>query len=114
MNSLSTRRDFVSRFLEAHKKDPDFVTSERALALTVANISAGSDTTAISLRSVFYFLLENPEELERLMTELDEQKRTGKFRRADGLVDWEEVQDLPILGAVIKEALRVHPGRLNS
>ncbi|RSM00045.1 hypothetical protein CEP52_009373 [Fusarium oligoseptatum] len=92
MNSLSTRRDFVSRFLEAHKKDPDFVTSERALALTVADISAGSDTTAISLQSVFYFLLENPEELERLRQ-----------------IDWEEVQDLPVLSAVIKEALRIHP-----
>ncbi|KAI8713863.1 hypothetical protein NCS52_01232100 [Fusarium sp. LHS14.1] len=109
MDSSSTRRDFLSRFLEAHKKDPDFVTSERVLALTVANIFAGSDTTAISLRSVFYFLLKNPEELERLMTELDEQKRTGKFKRTDGLVDWEEARDLPVLGAVIKEALRIHP-----
>lgn len=109
MDASSARRDFLSRFLEAHKKDPDFVTSERVLALTVANIFAGSDTTAISLRSVFYFLLKNPDELERLMAELDEQKRTGQFKRTDGLVDWEEARDLPVLGAVIKEALRIHP-----
>ncbi|RSL51504.1 hypothetical protein CEP54_011364 [Fusarium duplospermum] len=109
IDASSTRRDFLSQFLEAHKKDPDFVTSERVLALTVANIFAGSDTTAISLRPVFYFLLKNPEELERLMIELDEQKRTRKFRRPDGLVDWEEARDLPVLGAVIKEALRIHP-----
>ncbi|CAG9972476.1 unnamed protein product [Clonostachys byssicola] len=105
----STRQDFLSRFLRAHDKDPDFIPHQRVLALTVANIFAGSDTTAISLRTIFYFLLKHPEELERLMGELDEQKRTGGFKRTDGLVDWEEVRDLPVLGAVIKEALRIHP-----
>jgi cytochrome P450 len=40
--------DFLSRFQEAHQKDPDFMSQERVLALTVANMFAGSDTTAIS------------------------------------------------------------------
>ena len=43
-----SRRDFLSRFQEAHQKDPDFMSQERVLALTVANMFAGSDTTAIS------------------------------------------------------------------
>ena len=43
-----SRRDFLSRFEEAHHKDPDFMSQERVLALTVANMFAGSDTTAIS------------------------------------------------------------------
>lgn len=43
------RRDFLSKFHEAHQKDPDFMSQERVLALTVANMFAGSDTTAISL-----------------------------------------------------------------
>ncbi len=43
-----SRRDFLSRFQEANKKDPDFMSQERVLALTVANMFAGSDTTAIS------------------------------------------------------------------
>jgi cytochrome P450 len=42
------RRDFLSKFHEAHQKDPDFMSQERVLALTVANMFAGSDTTAIS------------------------------------------------------------------
>ncbi|KAM5342215.1 hypothetical protein ACJ41O_015246 [Fusarium nematophilum] len=109
MDSSSTRRDFLSRFLQAKKKDPEFISSERVLALTVANIFAGSDTTAISFRAVFYYLLKYPEEMQRLLAELDEQKRTGRFKREDGLVDWEEVRELPVLSAVIKEALRIHP-----
>ena len=42
------RLDFLSRFQEAHQKDPEFMSQERVLALTVANMFAGSDTTAIS------------------------------------------------------------------
>jgi cytochrome P450 len=103
------RNDFLSRFLAAHAKDPDFITNDRVLALTVANIFAGSDTTAISLRAVFYFLLKNPDTMITLMNELLEQKRLGNFAREDGLVDWAEVRELPYLSAVIKEALRCHP-----
>ena len=103
------RNDFLSRFLSAQEKDPDFITSDRVLALTVANIFAGSDTTAISLRAVFYFLLKNPSTMQELMAELWEQKRLGHFKRSDGLVDWDEARDLPYLSAVIKEALRCHP-----
>lgn len=103
------RRDFLSRFLEAHKKDPDMITNQRVLALTVANVFAGSDTTAISLRAVFYYLLKNPADMQSLLNEIFEQKRNGKFARADGLVDWKVVRELPFLDAVVKEALRCHP-----
>ena len=103
------RNDFLSRFLSAHEKDTEFITNDRVLALTVANIFAGSDTTAISLRAVFYFLLKNPSALQKLLDELFEQKKLGGFKRSDGLVDWDEVRELPYLSSVIKEALRCHP-----
>lgn len=107
--SSYVRNDFLSRFLQAHEKDPGFITSDRVLALTVANIFAGSDTTAISLRAVLYFLLKHPDTLEKLLDELSEQKKLGKFKRTDDLVSWDEVRELPYLDAVIKEALRCHP-----
>jgi cytochrome P450 len=43
-----SRREFLSRFQEAHQKDPEFMSQERVLAHAVANMFAGSDTTAIS------------------------------------------------------------------
>ncbi|OAP62534.1 hypothetical protein AYL99_01761 [Fonsecaea erecta] len=103
------RRDFLSRFTEANHKDPEFITTERVLALTVANMFAGSDTTAISLRAVFYYLLRNPEDMESLMEELRAQREHGKFSDPNGLVNWNDVRELPYLSAVIKEALRCHP-----
>lgn len=39
------RRDFYSRFVEARKQDPEFISEQRVLALTVANMFAGSDVS---------------------------------------------------------------------
>lgn len=103
------RRDFLSRFGEAHKKDPAFISPQRVLALTVANMFAGSDTTAISLRAIFYHLIRQPSTLAKLRAELAEMEARGVWERDDVLVRWADVRDLPYLGAVIMEALRVHP-----
>ncbi|KAF4955349.1 hypothetical protein FSARC_11883 [Fusarium sarcochroum] len=103
------RRDFLNRFKEAHRKDPDFITEQLVLALTVANMFAGSDTTGITLRAVFYYLLKDPQKMDSLLKELAAESKAGRFSREDGLVQWEEVRDLPYLSAVINEALRCHP-----
>jgi len=108
-DETAVRRDFVSRFLEAHEKDPTFITKDRVLALTVANCFAGSDTTSISLQAIFYYLLKSPMDMERLMTELHAQKESGGFIDENGLVKWDQVKNLPFLNAVIKEGFRCHP-----
>lgn len=103
-----SRRDFLSRFLEAGEKDPDFMTPQRVLSLTSANVFAGSDTTAISLRAIFYYLLKNQEKLQKLRNDLETADREGLFSDRK-LVRWTEANEIPYLGAVIKEALRIHP-----
>ncbi|KAF5250384.1 hypothetical protein FANTH_4417 [Fusarium anthophilum] len=107
-DAQSNRRDFLSRFLEASQKDPEFLTPERVLSLTTANMFAGSDTTAITLRAIFYFLLRNPETLQKLLDELEADD--GRLFSDEGLVQWSDVHEsLPYLSAVIKESLRCHP-----
>ncbi|KAL0262771.1 hypothetical protein SLS55_001744 [Diplodia seriata] len=128
--------DFLSRFRASHRKDPAFIGPDRVLALTVANMFAGSDTTAISLRAVFYHLLRRPEAMGKLMAELtavgernrnkeEEEKKKNRNKEEDvlgeegdvggddgwasSLLRWSDVRDLPYLGAVVNEALRVHP-----
>lgn len=85
------------------------MTHERVLAVTVANMFAGSDTTAITLRALFYNLLRHPEDMKTLMEELWAQKEKGIFDNEEGLVNWDDVRELPFLSAVIKETLRCHP-----
>lgn len=98
------RRDFLSRFYEAHRKDPEFMTHDRVLAVTVANMFAGSDTTAITLRAILYNLVRNPGDMKKLTEELKEVPASE-----EGLLAWNDVRDLPYLNAVIKETLRCHP-----
>ncbi|UPK95858.1 hypothetical protein LCI18_006793 [Fusarium solani-melongenae] len=108
-NAKTPRRDFLNRFKEARAKDPEFITEQLVLALTVANMFAGSDTTGITMRAVFYYLLRDPSKMDKLLDELAKESKAGRFSREDGLAQWEEVRDLPYLSAVINEALRCHP-----
>lgn len=79
----------------------------RALpAWTSSNILAGSDTTAIFLRTIFHRLLSHPSTLVRLRTELEFAASAGQISIP---VTWKESLALPYLDACIKEAGRVHP-----
>jgi hypothetical protein len=76
------------------------------LAWTQSNITAGSDTTAIVLRTIFYNLLRYPETLASLMAELRKAADDGEL---SPIVTWKQSQRLPYLRAVVKEAGRIHP-----
>lgn len=71
------------------------------------NVNAGSDTVASIVRAIFYYLLKNPESLSKLLSELVNAKNDGSL--STPFVAWSESSGLPYLGAVIKEALRMHP-----
>ncbi len=99
-------RDFLSRFIEAKSKDdktPDWALT----AWTTSNVLAGSDTTAILLRTILYNLLRHPRSLQQLQIELREAADRGNL--SDDAVGWSEAKDLPFLDACIKEAGRLHP-----
>ncbi|KFY86813.1 hypothetical protein V500_07382 [Pseudogymnoascus sp. VKM F-4518 (FW-2643)] len=106
----SSPPDLLSKFLNAQQTHPSTVTQKEVLTLAVSMAFAGSETTAISLSSIFYHLLRHPTTLSRLLAELDDAERRGVFADATpGVVSWSEAQQLPYLDAVIKEAFRVHP-----
>ncbi|KAK0667055.1 cytochrome P450 [Cercophora samala] len=98
-------KDFMSRFLEAKEKNPAvpdwFVT-----AWATSNVLAGSDTTAIMMRAIIYFLIKHPDCLGKLMEELSQADQEG---RLSDIVTWKESRNLPYLDACVKEAGRLHP-----
>ncbi|KAI9877261.1 MAG: hypothetical protein M1830_004417 [Pleopsidium flavum] len=98
-------RDFLSRFIEAKYQDPD-IPDWFLTAWTTSNVLAGSDTTAILLRSIFYFLLKHPQTLYHLESELQQAADEGKLSNP---VTWKESRSLPYLDACVKEAGRLHP-----
>jgi cytochrome P450 len=98
-------KDFMSCFLAARAKDPSipewFVT-----AWTTSNVLAGSDTTAIMLRAIIYFLITNPVSLQKLEQELRQARCQGQLSE---IVTWKESRNLKYLDACVKEAGRLHP-----
>lgn len=67
---------------------------------------AGSDTTAISLRATFYYLMKNPEIMKQVQQEIDQAAAAGRLSHP---VQYAEASKLPLLCACIKEALRLFP-----
>ncbi|KAF2648704.1 pisatin demethylase [Lophiostoma macrostomum CBS 122681] len=102
--------DLLSKFAQAAHDHPNFMTDTQVLASCVSMVFAGSETTAISLSSVFYFLLKHPHVYAKLMAELDSAVENGTIEaRANKSVSWAESQKLPYLDAVIQESFRLHP-----
>ena len=96
-------KDFLTRFLEVESNDP--ATPPWAVsAWSISNITAGSDTTAILLRTIFYNLLKHPQSLAKLRQELAVTPDLDTE-----LVTWKQSLTLSYLGACIKEAGRMHP-----
>ncbi|KAL8722880.1 MAG: hypothetical protein Q9225_000713 [Loekoesia sp. 1 TL-2023] len=102
VSSPTNSRDFLSRFLEVLAKDKS-IPPWALTAWMTSNVTAGSDTTAILMRTIFHRLLSHPDTLQRLLTELD------SIPPSTEPVTLKEARTLPYLDAVIKEAGRLHP-----
>jgi len=99
-------QDMLDRFKRT-KSDGELQMSDvEVLMAATGNIFAGSDTTAISLRSMFYYLVKNPTCLKRLIEEIDDMDRAGKLSE---IVSFAESSDMPYMQACLKEAMRMHP-----
>jgi cytochrome P450 len=74
-------------------------------------IFAGSDTTAIALRSIIYHLMKRPDSYQKLHSEIVAAVEAGDLLRdADaGYIRYADAIKLPYLLACCKEGMRLHP-----
>jgi cytochrome P450 len=94
--------DFTYAFLEAQRKDPS-ISDGQLIGYVQANLVAGSDTTAVVMRTALYYTMKQPWIHKRILAELDAQKeltypvpyKTARF-------------ELPFCAAVVRESLRKH------
>jgi len=78
-------------------------------AKTFSNLcvsGAGSDTTAISLRAMLYYMLKNPSTMRKLQHEIAEMEAKGQISDP---VTYAQSCKMPYLQAVMKEAMRYAP-----
>lgn len=101
-----TSMDFLTKFFKKNADGPESFTMYHLAMGCVSNMVAGSDTTAITLSAILYYLLKNPETFATLREEVDGLRGQGKTSQ---FITFKESQEMPYLQAVMKEALRMHP-----
>lgn len=99
----SNTPDFLDKFIEAKKADPDNVDDGQIISWLMVNMIAGADTTAITIRSAIYYSLRNPRVWARLTEEI-------QASTLDAPPAYKDAKALPYVEAVVREALRVLPG----
>jgi cytochrome P450 len=105
VHDLDAPRDFLDLALDA-EKDPDkAMTIRHVFSMLLSNVVAGSDTTAVSLSSVVFYVARDPRVLARLREELDQAVQDG--RATPDRIAFKETQDMPYFQACIKEGLRL-------
>lgn len=99
-------KDILGYLEDVRARRPDEFSEYDMISTITSNIFAGSDTTAIALRAMIWYLLSSPNSLERFQKELKE-------RRAAGLISnpirFHEAEAWPFLQAVMYESIRLHP-----
>ncbi|KAE8408715.1 cytochrome P450 [Aspergillus pseudonomiae] len=100
-------KDMMSRWLAIHNADPTRLSTRDLIVHLSTNVFAGSDTTAIALRSILYNLICHPDKMSKVRAEIDTADREGKL--SNPISYQESTTHLPYFGAVMKEAMRLHP-----
>lgn len=104
------RKDVLQQLLgivQERGEAVDFGIPEVQYEVYVA-LFAGSDTTAIAMRSVFYYLARSPAVLTALLDELDRAFPVAEHP-LEKPIYYADAIKLPLLCATIKEAMRLHP-----
>ncbi|KAJ9662748.1 hypothetical protein H2198_001197 [Neophaeococcomyces mojaviensis] len=102
-----TPEDFLDKILDMKRDNQKGVTDYHCFIMTLSNIIAGSDTTAVSLSAILYHLIRTPSAMQKLREEI--RKRTDEGACEAHRVSFKDSQNMPYLQACIKEGLRVHP-----
>ncbi|GAD98246.1 hypothetical protein PTT_08923 [Paecilomyces variotii No. 5] len=106
--SADNRKDMMTWWLDQHNKKPEEWTKAHITVEATAALFAGSDTTAIAIRAIFYFLLKNPAKYTKLQQEIEAAITAGRIQPT-GVISFETSNTLPYLLAVTKEAMRLWP-----
>jgi hypothetical protein len=101
----TNHRDMLAKLLETQATKPE-LDNTAIHGILNSNVFAGSDTTAIALRGVFYNILAHPGVKKRFLDELWHRRKSGQLSDP---IKLHETEKWPYLQALIYEALRLHP-----
>lgn len=95
--------DAFQMLIDARYDDGSALSAHEITGMLIGTIFAGHHTTAGTAAWTLLELVRRPEQLEKVLNELDE------HFGADGEVTFQSLREIPVLENVIKEVLRLHP-----
>ncbi|CRK43927.1 hypothetical protein BN1723_005912 [Verticillium longisporum] len=102
-----SKPDFLDKFIQAKSENPDVGDGRQIISYLAINMLAGADTTAITIKAVLYYVLRTLGVRAKLEAEI----LAMEFSKQHNVPPpYSEVKLLPYLAAVIREAMRLHPG----
>ncbi|KAK7942479.1 Cytochrome P450 monooxygenase vrtE [Apiospora aurea] len=99
--------DFLQHFIDTKQTNPDLVDDGIIMGYLLVNLLAGADTTAITIRAIFYYALHEPRAYRKLEEEI---LAADLGNTEDKVAPFAACCKLPYLEAVVREAMRMHPG----
>ncbi|KAJ9150018.1 Cytochrome P450 oxidoreductase [Pleurostoma richardsiae] len=92
---------FLSRLALNQSTSPKSINDREVITHAFGNVAAGSDTTAIAIRAVFFYVMTHKHVYNRLCTEIRS--------NLEAPVGFQAAFSLPYLKAAVQEAMRMHP-----
>ncbi|KAG9255792.1 cytochrome P450 [Emericellopsis atlantica] len=102
-NFAEEKPDFLQYFIESKDTHPDVVNEGTIIGYLLLNLIAGADTTAITLKALFYYCLKDQQVYNKLQDEVRARFEPNKP------VPMSEARQCLYLEAVVNETLRFHP-----
>ena len=99
----STEETLTDKFLSVQEAHPGSLGPSEILSLALSVIVAGSDSTAVSITEMMFYLLKTSHAYKRLRLEVD------RNFPEDTEISFTRAQSLQYLSAVVKEGFRMHP-----
>jgi hypothetical protein len=95
-------RDLLNSLIIAQQEHPEALGHGDVFAIAHGAIFAGSDSTASTMQSFFWYVLANKKVYEKLVDEI-------MSANLSEMVQYNEAQNLPYFQACLKEAMRIAP-----
>lgn len=99
-------KDILGYLEDIRRQKPNDYSEYALISTLTSNVFAGSDTTAIALRAMIWYILSSPVCHEQFLRELKERIELGLISDP---IRMEEAEAWPFLQAVMYESLRLHP-----
>ena len=95
-------KDLLNSLIVAQKGHPEALSHGDVFAIAHGAIFAGSDSTASTMQSFFWYVLSNKKVYDKLVGEV----MAAKFSE---MVQYNDTQNLPYFQACLKETMRIAP-----